>query len=348
MCSLNSLKSEESKCNFNPYVFVSANLFLTITSLIGNILILVALHKETSLHPPSKLLFRCLSCTDLFVGLFSQPMFAATYLLTISNKNWNICGIFESLAYISSALLCGESIGTLTVMSVDRLLALLLRLRYRQVVTLYRVRFLIIYHWIMNFAFAMTYLWSKRFFFIGSCVWLLLCLSISSCCYLKIYVSLRHQQAQVHDFQFNPNASLNIARYKKTVFSALCIHLTLMLCYLPYTITTVVSTLGGITPCTVIVWNITGILVFLNSSLNPVLYCWRIREVRQAVKETIRQWLCLSWDVRKKLGKDRIKMKMKQAVKATIRQYFVYHEVLDKTLERAVYNALTTLWLSWK
>ena len=69
----------------------------------------------------------------------------------------------------------------------------------------------------------MTYLWSKRFFFIGCCVSLLSFLIISSRCYLKIYISLRHQQAQVHGFQFNPCASLNIARYKKTVFSALCI-----------------------------------------------------------------------------------------------------------------------------
>ena len=31
------------------------------------------------------------------------------------------------------------------------------------------------------------------------------------------------------------------------------------------------------------------VLVFFNSSLNPFLYCWKIIEVRQAVKQTIRQ-----------------------------------------------------------
>ena len=29
-------------------------------------------------------------------------------------------------------------------------------------------------------------------------------------------------------------------------------------------------------------------LVLLNSSLNPFLYCWKIREVRQAVRDTLR------------------------------------------------------------
>ena len=77
---------------------------------------------------------------------------------------------------------------------------------------------------------------------------------------------------------------------KKTVASALWTHLTLVVCYLPYTIATalIISTARGFTPRNAIAWNISGILVFLNSSLNPILYCWKIREVRQALIETIR------------------------------------------------------------
>ena len=280
--------SEETPCKVNHYFFVSVHVILSLTSLTGNILILIALQKVSSLHSSSKLLFRCLSCTDLFVGLFSQPIFV-TYLNAMVNKNWNICELSESLAFISSSILCGQSMSTLTAISVDRLLSLLLRLRYRQIVTFNRVRLFLTISWINNIAFAMTYLWSKRFFYMVCCVWLLLLLSISSCCYLKIYVCLRRQQVQVGGFQVNPGASLNMERYKKTVASALWIYLTLLLCYLPYTITITVSVLHGVSPCDAIAWNISGILVFLNSSLNPILYCWKIREVRQAVKETIRQ-----------------------------------------------------------
>ena len=68
------------------------------------------------------------SCTDLFVGPLSRPLFI-TYLATISNENWSICGITESLVHISSGILCG-AMNTLTAISVDRLLALLLRLRW--------------------------------------------------------------------------------------------------------------------------------------------------------------------------------------------------------------------------
>ena len=36
-------------------------------------------------------------------------------------------------------------------------------------------------------------------------------------------------------------------------------------------------------------------ITIVNSTLNPSLYCWRIREVRQAVKQTIRNVLCCPW-----------------------------------------------------
>ena len=30
-------------------------------------------------------------------------------------------------------------------------------------------------------------------------------------------------------------------------------------------------------------------LVYLNSSLNPVVYCWKMKEVKRAVKDTLKQ-----------------------------------------------------------
>ena len=60
----------------------AVNIFLSITAFLGNFLILVALNKETSLHPPSKLLYRCLATTDLLVGLVNQPL-TATYWMSL-------------------------------------------------------------------------------------------------------------------------------------------------------------------------------------------------------------------------------------------------------------------------
>ena len=292
LCS-EAMRFEENsgtKFVFHPHFFLSVNAVLSLSALFGNVLILIALQRDSPLHPPSKLLFRCLSSTDLCVGLISQPIFVV-YLITVSKKNWHICGITEGLAYVASCILCGESISVLTAISVDRLLALLLRLRYRQVVTLPRVRLFLVFSWFMNFAFSLTYLWNKHYFFLGGCGWILLCLSISTCCYTKIYLTLRTHQAQIRDLFHGENVGtsrINMTRYKKTVSSALWIHSVLLLCYLPYTISTAVTVLSGLSPTNVGVWNATGILVFFNSTLNPIIYCWKIREVRHAVKQTVK------------------------------------------------------------
>ena len=113
------------------------NSFLSFTVFLGNALILIALHKELSLHPPSKLLLRCLATTDLCVGLITLwQSLAITKWLSMVNVQWNICVYVDVVGFRISFILVGVSLRTMTAISVDRLLAVLLELRYRQVVTL--------------------------------------------------------------------------------------------------------------------------------------------------------------------------------------------------------------------
>ena len=117
--------------------FSAVNIFLSITAFLGNFLILVALNKVTSLHPPSKLFYRCLATIDLLVGLVTQPLYA-TYWMSLVREHWSLCRYAEDGIQISGYALCGVSLLTSTAISVDRLLALLLGIRYRQTVTLKR------------------------------------------------------------------------------------------------------------------------------------------------------------------------------------------------------------------
>ena len=124
---------------------LALNIFLSITASLGNALILVTLHKETYLHPPTKLLFRCLAVTDLCVGTIAQPVFAFVRLSSATNKvSWEVIYYMDRLRIVSAFVLCQVSIFTSSAISVDRLQALLSGLRYRQVVTLQRVRAVLI------------------------------------------------------------------------------------------------------------------------------------------------------------------------------------------------------------
>ena len=279
-------------------IFLSAlNIFLSIAAFLGNTLILFALHKETSLHPPSKLLYRNLAITDLCVGIITQPLLV-TYLTSVVNRRWDSCCYTVLAIFFSGYTLCLVSLLTLTAISVDRLLALLLGLRYRQVVTLKRTHIAVIGLWIMCIVGGA----SKTFWNTLITSWYLhivtvLCLVITISVYTKIFLSLRHNQIHVqnHVAQGQPSQAipLNIARYRKAVNSALWVQSILVICYLPYSIAIALSPQRGMSLSTYqLAVMFTGTTLYLNSSLNPLLYCWKIREVRQAVKETLRQLCC--------------------------------------------------------
>ena len=70
--------------------------------------------------------------------------------------------------------------------------------------------------------------------------------------------------------------------------------MTLVLCYLPFLITRALTPQRGMPLSVYLAKEFTGTVVLLNSSLNPSLYCWKIREVRQSVKDTMRELLCSS------------------------------------------------------
>ena len=141
-------------------IFVSAiNIFLSISAFLGNTLILVALHKENSLHPPSKLLYRNLAITDLCVGVIVEPL-SVVYCTSVVKERWDICYYSHWAASFSAYTLCGVSLLTLTAISLDRLLALLLGLRYREMVTLRRTSITVIGFWILSIVGASTTIWN--------------------------------------------------------------------------------------------------------------------------------------------------------------------------------------------
>ncbi|XP_073229780.1 melanocyte-stimulating hormone receptor-like [Porites lutea] len=283
------------------YIAIAAvNIVFSITASLGNILILIALRKVTSIHPPTKLLFQCLAITDLGVGLISQPLMA-TVMLLVDNIDIKIVNImFAHLFSSLSITFCGVSVFASTSLSVDRLLALFLGLRYRHVVTLKRIRAVLACGCLAVLLTVLVWNFRTKPARIIMTISLTLCLIISLFCYGKIVLRLRQHQSSVRDNdqqgQANTGGSpLNLERYKRTVVSVALVQLALVICYLPFNIFNTLIHLKGIHPNIYFLYDFTTTLLFLNSSLNPFLYCWRIKEIRQAVKATIKRFCtCLS------------------------------------------------------
>ncbi|XP_022789820.1 trace amine-associated receptor 3-like [Stylophora pistillata] len=280
-------------------IFISAiGLPLSIVAILGNVLIIVTLRKVSFLRPPSKLLLVCLASTDLVVGLISHPLYSFHFMFPEHSKS---CYYSELLFLSIGSLLCGVSLLTTTVISLDRLLALLLGLRYRQVVTVRRVRALVATFLVLfTFLAPLVFLSYRTTVGIHITEWfqlvvLLLCLMISTFCYTKIYCTLHFSQTQVqnqgHQGQPNEEANqLNKAKYKKTVSTALWLQMSLLVCYLPLFLVDAIYSISGLnTPLFNFAWTLSTSLMLSNSTLNPFLYCWKMREMRRAVKHTIRQ-----------------------------------------------------------
>ena len=182
------------------YIAIAAvNIVFSITASLGNILILIALRKVTSIHPPTKLLFQCLAITDLGVGLISQPLMAIVMLL-VDNIDIKIVNImFAHLFSSLSITFCGVSVFASTALSVDRLLALFLGLRYRHVVTLKRIRAVLACGCLALLLTVLVWNFRTKSARIMITIFLTLCLIILLFCYRKIVLRLRQHQSGVRD-----------------------------------------------------------------------------------------------------------------------------------------------------
>lgn len=186
-------------------------------------------------------------------------------------------------------MLGAVSLLTMTAISVDRLLALLSGMRYMHVVTVKRTYLVVIAFWIASpkgtTMYFLSYLITLQSTYIVVSM-----TSIFS--YTRIFLTLRHHRTQVQynvpQEQPSQTFPLNITRYRNAVYSALWVQLALAVCYLPYGKVAALWTYTGLSSVVFFAAQCTIALVYFNSSLNPAFYCRKIKEVREAVKDTIR------------------------------------------------------------
>lgn len=275
--------------------FAIWNILTCITAVCGNTFIIASIRRVSSLHLPSKVLLVCLALTDLCVGVITQPLYVAHILFPECHS----IGLYLLIGYNTAGFLfSGVSMLTITAISVDRLLAVTLGLRYRQVVTVWRTRILLVSFWTISMAFGMMFFHYLDVTSYLTVVIILLCILISTFCYVKICYALRHHQVTVkppaHQGEKRRQRvnQLNVMRFRKTVISALWVQATFLMCFLPLTIIMILVISSFRTATAFFIRDLATSLLFFNSSLNPFIYCWKIKHMRQAVRGTVKRCLC--------------------------------------------------------
>ena len=275
------------------------NLFSSLVASLGNILIITALSKTSSISTNLKILFFSLAFSDLAVGLFAQLMNVGiiAVMLRMTAKGDHdfdfFCPTILSVSYFFSFFLACASLFTVTAIAVDRLLSVSIHLRYQEIITERRVAMLLVLLWVASIAAGFTFISLARNYRIVTVVTQCIGLLVTSGAYARIYNIVRYHKIQIRcqlQQTRSQSSRRNQLRQQKSALDAFFVYLVFVICYLPHLIDSVIFIIQGDDNFSVVVSaHATGLLLFMNSSLNPFLYCWRYQEIRHNVKKTLRK-----------------------------------------------------------
>ena len=266
--------------------------FTTHTSIMLNIVTIYAIHKTSAMAKTLKTLLLSLAFSDVAVGLFSQPIYTFFLVKWLQLENIN-CNTYQVLN-ISGYLFSTASFLGVVAVSVDRFLAVHLHLRYQELVTRKRVVVVVIGKWLCCVFVSLMLLWGppSALDLIDSVV-TAFGFTVTFVVYIRIYFTVRRHKnrIQVQEVAHSDEIKNFIVLLKSTV-GIFYVYLVFLICYLPYFIYMAVIRMYGSSTALKQFFLYSLTLMYLNSSLNPVIYCWKMRHVRHAIMDILRK---MSW-----------------------------------------------------
>ena len=283
--------------DFSPSLIINVvvNSFSCYTTIMLNIVLIFALRRSSSLPKTLKALILSVAVSDIGVGLLVQPLYTARLLMKM--KNANNQETYNDIITVVGHTLCYVSFFGVTTISVDRFLAIHLHLKhqelltYQDIVTYRRVVAAVILSWILSACLALTGVLSSKNVcnLIGMTVGLV-CLLTMALIYFNISTVVRRHTVQVHAQPVeavapNEESHSNFERLRKTAVGTFYVYLLILACYLPMTIVILTGRQKNKMKHLLIY---ARTLLYLSSSLVPLVYCWKFRHIRCAIKNILR------------------------------------------------------------
>ena len=278
-----------------PYTVNAAlNVLLAIVAIFGNSLVFSAVRHSPSIRLASKLLLCSLILTDLGVGLVVQPQFVTFLVTKVKDSPAIDCLSLKSFDFAAIMFYCA-SVSTMMAISLDRYIALFFHLKYHEIVTTRRVCVVLAIIWSFALFYPFTFLFYTALYASLNVLFFIFCFLVISVAYIKIYRGLRHphghrvqDQAQVQAQQQAGN-TLDLAKYRRSATSMLCIYSIFVLCYLPTFCISCATPFFQQNVYITHVFDYCLTITFFNSSINPLIYCFRFPEIRAKVLQILRK-----------------------------------------------------------
>ena len=291
---------EEAR-EFTPSLVLNCvvNSFLSYATVMLNIVLIFALRRTSSLPKTLKALILSVALSDIGVGVLVQPLYIARLLMEIKNTNHHWNETYKDVVRTIGRTLGYVSFFGVTTISVDRFLAIHLHLKhqdlltYQEIVTYKRVVATVILSWILSAFLALNGVLSSEYpgNIAGVAVGMA-CLLTMALIYFKIYIAVRRHTVQVHAQPAqavapNEENRSNFQRLRKTAVGTFYVYLLFLACHLPIAIVHVIlATRMNNVGEHLLIYART--LLYLSSSLVPLVYCWKFRHIRCAIKTILR------------------------------------------------------------
>lgn len=278
-----------------------ASVMFSLTAIFGNAIVIYAFWIASSMNRTSRILLLSLAASDLGIGLLVQPINAAMVVQMLATVRSGGSADYQTMTFLCpllttflffSIFFCGTSLLTVGAISIDRYLALSLHLRYDELVTQARVCIAVSAIWITSFlaAILQTFLGFNDIINASGVVLVIL---VASFAYFRVYRIAFHHQNQicVHDGQQNQICQLTqFGRAKRLAMKTLYIYVILLICYVPSLFIFPAFMMSEApTSFLTLFYYLGALLIFFNSCLNPLVYCWKICEVRETVVDVLKR-----------------------------------------------------------
>lgn len=272
---------------------VVLNFPTALCAVVANFILIVTIWKNTHLHKPSFVLLGCLAVTDLLTGLISQPTLVA-YGVAKHYKNWTATCDTLILVILSLVVFSGVSVSTLTVISIDRFLALHYHLRYGEIVTVRRVLILFAGFWPVFLILLIPRIFNQIDIFTillsSGCA---ISLGTILVCYWKIYKITEKHRAQIEDLEramqhANGLTNEQIKTGRKSSLSFFIVTVLFLGFSIPYLVFCILFLVLDFQGFVVQLGDLSFTIIALTAFINPAIYCWRLQELRTAVKRQVK------------------------------------------------------------
>ena len=282
-----------TNCIFNVSLFYAA--------IALNIITIQALRKTSSLPRTLKTLLLSLAASDLGVGLLVHPLFVAHLIQIQRNTSDNVYDTVFTIFETHMALLSFASFFSVVAITVDRFLAIHLHLRYQELVTHKRLIAVVISTWVIT-AYLSLLVPAARLDWIPKRVPLIMFSGIGAVCFIttgllhcNIYASVQHHTAHIQALQVQEEAQnremKNAVRLRKTALATFYIYFLFLACYVPSFFVNLAQLFCDENALIRHLWYYVRTIMLFNSSLNPLIYSWRMRHIRHAVIDIARSVL---------------------------------------------------------